>query len=177
MTVRLLLVAWLVLVWVALWDALSVANLLSGALVAGLLLAVFPVEPRRTAKRVRPLALLRLAAYFAYKLVEANLVVAWEVVTPGSRINQGIVEVPVRGADDVLLTMLGNAISLTPGTLTLEVRRDPPTLWVHVLHVRSVEATRAEVLTLERLLLEAFAPQLAARLASAQERDATGGAG
>ena len=81
------------------------------------------------------------------------------LVTPRSRINQGIVAVPITGVSDVVITGVANAISLTPGTLTLEVRRDPPTLYVHVLHLRSVEDTRREILYLELLLLRALAPE------------------
>jgi multicomponent Na+:H+ antiporter subunit E len=63
--------------------------------------------------------------------------------------------VPVRGASDRLLTLLANAISLTPGTLTLEVNRQQSTLYVHVLDVGSgagaVERVRADILRVERL--------------------------
>jgi multicomponent Na+:H+ antiporter subunit E len=162
------LASWLVIVWVALWGDFSFGNFAGGIIVAGVLILAFPGLPLRPAGTVRPVALVRFAAYFLYKLVEANLIVAWEVITPRNRLNQGIVAVPVRGADDVLLTTLGNTISLTPGTLTLEVRRDPPTLYVHVMHIRTVEHTRRDVLKLEELMLDAFAPELADRLRAAE---------
>lgn len=156
MTGRLLFGAWLVVVWTALWGDVSVANLASGVLVAAVLLVAFPLGTSPRGRRVRPLALVRLAAYFAYKLVESNLVVAWEVITPASRINNAIVAVPLRTDDDVLQTLLANMISLTPGTLTIEVRREPATLYVHVLHLHSIAATREEVQRLEDLTLAAF---------------------
>jgi multicomponent Na+:H+ antiporter subunit E len=162
------LAAWLVAVWVALWGEFSFGNFVGGILVAAALLVAFPSVPLQPVGTVRPLKLGKFIAYFVYKLVEANLVVAWEVITPRNRLNQGIVAVPVRGADDLLLSTLGNTISLTPGTLTLEVRRDPPTLYVHVMHIRSVENTRREVLKLEELMLDAFAPELADRLRAAE---------
>lgn len=161
MTGRVVLLVWLTLVWVALWGDLTAANVASGLVAGGLLIAAFPDLLPTSFATVRPARLLVALGYFLYKLVEANLVVAWEVITPVNRLNQGIVAVPVKGADDLLLTVLANAISLTPGTLTLEVRRNPPTLYVHVMHIRSVEATRRDVLHLERLLLLAFAPPLA----------------
>lgn len=157
---RLPFLAWLVLVWIALWGDLSVANVLSGVAVASLLLMAFPHAGPGPAGTLRPLRALVFLAYFTYRLVEANLVVAWEVITPNNEsINEGIVAVPVTGASDAVITILANAISLTPGTLTLEVSRDPAVLYVHVLHLRDIEAVRRDVHTLETLALRAFADE------------------
>jgi multicomponent Na+:H+ antiporter subunit E len=153
---RLPYLVYLVAIWVLLWGELSWANVLSGLVVAGGLLLAFPQAGPTGLGTVRPLQAARFAVYFLYKLVESSIVVAWEVVSPRSRINEGIVAVPVTGVSDAVLTLVGNAISLTPGTITLEVRREPATLYIHVLHLKSIAETRAEVLELERLALEAF---------------------
>jgi multicomponent Na+:H+ antiporter subunit E len=150
-------VLWLTAVWVALWGDLTPGNLVGGAVVSTVLVRAFPSAGPGPVGVVRPLAALRFFAYFLYKLVEANFVVAWEVLTPSNEsINEGIVAVPITGASDSVVTLLANAISLTPGTLTIEVRREPPTLYVHVLHLRTVEQTRRQVQELERLALAAF---------------------
>jgi multicomponent Na+:H+ antiporter subunit E len=61
---------------------------------------------------------------------------------------------------DGLATVVGNAITLTPGTLTVDVRRDdpdrPPVLYVHVLHFSDVDSLRRDVVRLERLAVRAF---------------------
>jgi multicomponent Na+:H+ antiporter subunit E len=101
-------------------------------------------------------ATVRFLAYFLAKLVEASVVVAVEVATPRNRIRTGIVAVPLRGASDALVTLVADAVTLTPGTLTLEVGRQPPTLYVHVLHLRDVEAVRREIRHLEVLAVRAF---------------------
>lgn len=157
MIARLPMALWLVFVWVALWGDLSVANVVAGAMVAVVLLALFPDAGPRRGFTIRPLPTLAFLGYFTVKLIEANAVVAWEVLTPSNAgVREGIVAVPVTGASDAVVTMLANAISLTPGTLTLDVHRDPTVLFVHVLHLKSVEATRAEVHRLETLVLRAF---------------------
>lgn len=160
MSTRLRKLPWLVylvIVWVALWGQLTFANVASGLLVGGGLMLLFPDAGPLPVGRVRPWRALRFGLYFAYKLFEANVVVAWEVITPSNAsVNEGIVEVPVTGASDAVVSLVANATSLTPGTITLEVRRDPATLYVHVLHLRSIEHTRRAVLNLERLALEAF---------------------
>jgi multicomponent Na+:H+ antiporter subunit E len=156
---------WLVALWVALWGRVTPANVLSGVAVALGVQAVFRRAAPGPAGRFNPLHFVRFLLYFAYKVLEANLVVAWEVITPRSRINQGIVAVPISGASDAVITSVANVVSLTPGTLTLEVRREPPTLYIHVLHLRSVEDTRRDVLYLELLLMRALAPHREAEIA------------
>lgn len=156
MTVRLAAGGWLVVAWVALWGDVTTANLASGVVVALAVLTAFPLRPRTGPGRFRPLHVLRLLAYFLAKLVEANAVVAWEVVTPRNKINEGIVAVPVTGASDVLVSVVANAISLTPGTLTIEIRTDPHVLFVHVLHLHDIDAVRRDVTRLERYVLRAF---------------------
>lgn len=169
MIARLPLALWLVIVWVALWGELTVANVVGGIVVAALALSLFPSAGPRAGITIRPLHALRFMAYFLYKLIEANAVVAWEVLTPNNEsVREAVVAVRVAGASDAVVTILANAISLTPGTLTLDVRRDPPpleqakpvaddgVLFVHVLHLRSIEATRADVHRLETLVLRAF---------------------
>lgn len=152
---RLVLVVWLVVVWVALWGSVTPANVLTGLAVAIVLTYVFP--PRGgSQQRVRPLALARLAAHFTWKLAQANVEVAWEVITPKSNVNEGIIAVPIDDAPDGVVALVANAVSLTPGTLTLEVHEDPTVLYVHVLHLRSVDDARAEVQTFYRLARAAF---------------------
>ena len=170
---RLLTIAWLTVAWVALWEDLSAANLLAGLAVATGLVTLFPLSPPGVAGTLRPAAAVRFALYFAWKLVEASLVLAWEVVTPRNRINQGIVAVPIQGVSDTLTTLVANAISLTPGTLTIEIRRRPTVLYVHVLHLQDIEAVRREVQYLEVLVIRAFGSARAVGLAEAQLDDVT----
>jgi multicomponent Na+:H+ antiporter subunit E len=153
----LVLVTWLTVMWVALWGNLSWANVLGGLAAALVLLGVYRVAASPApAYPFRPIAALRFIGYFLLKLVEANLVLAWEVITPRNRINEGIVAVPIHGCSDGLITLVANAITLTPGTVTLEVHRDPAVLYVHVLHLRDIEEVRREVRHLEDLAIRAF---------------------
>lgn len=109
------------------------------------------------------------------ELLEASVIFAWEVVTPRNRINQGIVAIALRGVSDVMTTLVANAISLTPGTLTLEVHRDPTVLYVHVLHVHDIERMRREVLHLAALAVRAFGQIAAvdALVGAAEQADPT----
>lgn len=158
MTRRISYGAILVMVWIALWQDFTWANALSGTIVAITLMLVFQPQQERAAWPLRPLWSARFLGYFFWKLVEASAVVAWEVVTPRNRITEGIIAVRIRGVSDGLTTVVANAISLTPGTLTIEASRDPAVLYVHVLHLENRERLTKEILRLEAHAIRAFGP-------------------
>jgi multicomponent Na+:H+ antiporter subunit E len=63
-------------------------------------------------------------------------------------------------ASDGIVTVVANAVTLTPGTLTVDVHEPgddtPPTIYVHVLQFDDVESVRRDVLRLEQLAVRAF---------------------
>ncbi len=154
---RVVRVVVLTVIWLALWSDVSTANVLSGLLLASGIVVIF--GPRRSGTVVvRPLHTARFALHFVVKLVQASLVVARAVISPQHGVHTGIVAVPLRGCSDAVATLIADAISLTPGTLTIEVSREPLTLFVHALDVRNVEQVQADVRRLEVLALKAFGP-------------------
>jgi multicomponent Na+:H+ antiporter subunit E len=158
--IRLVRVLVLLAIWLALWSDVSTANVVSGLLVAALVVLLFDTWRPGTVV-IRPLRAAWFAGYFVSKLVQASLVVAHTVITPGHRIHTGIVAVPLGGSSDAIATLVAHAISLTPGTLTLEVRRNPLTLFVHALDMRDVEHVHADIRRLEVLAIRAFGPKAA----------------
>ncbi len=156
------LVIWLTLVWALLWGDFGLANLLAGLGIA--LFVVFIARPTGLSgvqlTSFHPLSALVFVGYFLAALVKSSLEVAWEVITPRPRRYRAIISVPMHVDTDGLVTLVGNAITLTPGTLTVDVRRpsddEPPVLYVHALHFTDVDALRRQVLRLERLAVRAF---------------------
>ena len=150
-------IAWLTAAWVALQRDLTVGNVAAGVALGAILLAVFPFAPAAERLRVDPVALVQFAAVFAWSVVKANARVAWEVITPWNRIHEGVVAVRVRSDHPIVMTMVSHAIILAPGTMVIDIDRDPePVLFIHALHLRSPEQVRGEVLRLERLALAAL---------------------
>lgn len=148
---------WLTAVWVALWGEISAANLISGALVATVTLVVFPLERDRLRGTLRPLAAVRYIVFFIAKLLSANIQVAWEVVTPRNRDNEGIIAIPVApSCSQTVLMLVVNSIGLTPGTMVIDLTESPRFLYVHVLHLDDVEAERANLMRFQELALKAF---------------------
>jgi multicomponent Na+:H+ antiporter subunit E len=128
---------------------------LAGLAVGTVVALVFPTWRKGTVA-VRPVHAVRFAGYFLYQLVASSVTVARTVVSPSHRVHTGIIAVPLSGCSDALATLIADAISLTPGTLTLEVRRDPLMLYVHALDLRDVERVQADVRRLEVLAVRAF---------------------
>lgn len=163
---------WLVALWTFLWGSVTPANVLGGIVLAAVLLSALPRSPQIDDHAVvRPLALARLVAWFAWKLLEATFKVAAEVLRPAhrSQIRTAVVRVDLPGASDGVVTTVANAITLTPGTLTLEIRPEVPSLYVHVMHLDTEEAVRADVYELERRVVAAVG-SAAARTALAEGR-------
>lgn len=154
---KLIAVAWLTVVWVVLFESYDLAAFLGGIVTASLIVLGLPSEGHRGFDAIRPYQVLRFVVYFIGQVFKANAIVAWEVITPGDRVNEGIVEVPVTGASDAVVATLANVISLTPGTLIVEVVREPqPILYVHVLHLRDIDAVRLDIFQLERYVVRAI---------------------
>jgi multicomponent Na+:H+ antiporter subunit E len=97
----------------------------------------------------------RFALYFVGELVLSNLRVARDVLTPRTYRRPGVVAVPLDQASDVEVTLLANLVTLTPGTLSLDVAPDRTTLYVHAMFVDDVESLRRQVKDgFERRVLE-----------------------
>lgn len=156
----LLLVLWLTAVWVGLWGSVTAANVLGGLAVAAALVLLLPLPAAPGRAVVRPGALLRFVLRFFRDLVVSSVQVALLAVRPRLRLRQAVVAVPVPGASDTLLTLLADAISLTPGTLTVDVDRARATLYVHALDVGdrpdAVQRLRAGLLDQARAAVQAI---------------------
>lgn len=148
----------LTLVWILLWGRFSWANLFGGLAVAAVVLLAFPLPPVVFGGRLRPVALARFLAWFAYDLVVASVQVAALACRPGGPPHSAIIGVRLRVNTDLNLTLTGEAISLVPGSLVVEVDRSAGVLYVHVLDIHDrteAERFRRDALALERRIVEA----------------------
>jgi multicomponent Na+:H+ antiporter subunit E len=156
---RLVLGAVLVVAWVALWGTLSLANVVSGLLVATVIVLVFPLDDDDGAT-IRWGPALRYSARFVVDLVQSSLAVARLVLAPRHKITQGIVAAPIRPCSPGIVTLVANSITLTPGTLTVEVQDEPPVLYVHCLGLDDPDQVRRDVIVLQRNAILAFGSEI-----------------
>jgi multicomponent Na+:H+ antiporter subunit E len=156
---RLLAGAVLVTVWMLLWGVFSWASLISGLLVAAVVITVFPLPPVTLAGRPHPLALLRLAWRFLTDLVAASFQLAVLAFRFGHQPRSAIIRVPLRVPSDLVLTLTGEAVSLVPGSLIVDTDRASTTLYIHVIGVAdraAVERFRHEVYETEARIVRAI---------------------
>ncbi|MCP5468675.1 MAG: Na+/H+ antiporter subunit E [Deltaproteobacteria bacterium] len=103
----------------------------------------------------RTFALLRFIVFYLKELVLANLTVAYDAITPRHHMHPGVVAVPLDIQSDLEMILLTNLISMTPGTLCLDVSSDRKTLFVHVMYLDDKEKFIQSVKNrLERYILE-----------------------
>lgn len=142
-------------IWLGLWSDISFANALSGLVVGAAIVLAFGTRQQGNLA-IRPVRVACFAGYFLFKLVQSSITVARAVLAPCRAVHTGIVNVPLLGCSDRVATLIADAISLTPGTLTLEIQHEPLVLFVHALDVRDVEQVRSDVRRLEVLAVRAF---------------------
>ena len=93
--------------------------------------------------------------FFIKALFVSNLRVLWDVVTPQHISRPGIIGVPLDASTDFEIMLVANLISLTPGTLSVDLSEDRKTLYVHVMFLDDIDGAREELkYGLERRVLE-----------------------
>jgi len=151
--------ALLVTVWMLLWGVFSWANLISGLLVAAVVLTVFPLPPVTFAGRPRAVGLLRLGWRFLTDLVAASAELAVLAFRFGHQPRSAIIRVPLRVPSDLVLTLTGEAVSLVPGSLIVDTDQASTTLYIHVIGVpdrAAVERFRRQVYETEARIVRAI---------------------
>lgn len=100
---------------------------------------------------------LKIAALMVFELVVSSLAVAWDVITPRHRSRPGILALPLDVRTDLEITVFANLLSLTPGTLGMDVSADRRFLYLHAMFIDDPAAVRTRLKhTFERRVLEAL---------------------
>jgi len=148
----------LVVLWVMLWGQLTVANVLSGLVVAIAVKMVFPLPPIVFEGKLRPWPIIRLIGFFLRGMILASIEVTVETLRPREPRN-ALIEVPLRSDSDLSLTLTAEIVCLIPGSVVVEARRSTHTIYVHSLNVRdhdAVEDARASVFDIDRRVVDAI---------------------
>jgi len=132
----------LAIAWMAITGSFTLPNLLLGAVIG--LVAMLLLRDRIGGARLsRKLwRILRLAGLFVVELFASAFAVARLVVTPNLRrhLRPAIIAFPLTAKSDAEITLLANLITLTPGTLSVDVSQDRQVLYIHVLQLKDREA-------------------------------------
>lgn len=103
----------------------------------------------------RPHRVLLFILFFFWELLLANLRVAYDVLTPRHRMRPGVIAIPLDAQSRGEITLLANFITLTPGTLSLDVSDDRQALYIHAMYIDDADEFRRRIkANLERRMLE-----------------------
>jgi multicomponent Na+:H+ antiporter subunit E len=147
----------LALAWVALTGQLTPINFGFGFALGYLLLWLGRRVTGESIYFRKVWQVTRFAAFFIWQLVLANLRVTYEILTPAHTMRPAVVSIPLDVTRPAAVTLLANLITLTPGTLSLDVASNGKTLYVHAMHVQDADTFRQEIKTgFERYVKEIF---------------------
>jgi multicomponent Na+:H+ antiporter subunit E len=146
----------LTFVWSGLLGGISLENLVSGFVVSyGILYVVTRGMRGHDRFFGRLPKLVGFVVYYLWELVKSNAIIAYDVLTPTHHMKPGVIGIPIEAKTDLEITVLANLITMTPGTLSLDVSPDRQTLYVHAMYIHDAEALRRDIKdNLERRVLD-----------------------
>ncbi|MHC4113806.1 MAG: Na+/H+ antiporter subunit E [Planctomycetota bacterium] len=134
-------IVWLLLTW-TLNVQVVIVGVIASALIAVLFHEILPKEHRVFISPVRLFWFLVYVPVFFYYMVKANLDVVYRALHPKMPINPGIVKIETSLKTDSGITALANSITLTPGTLTVDLT-DDGFLYIHWINVKATDTEQA----------------------------------
>lgn len=158
---RLLVAAWLLVVWVVLWRQFDAATVLFGALAAWGVVMVFPPATGEARFVVRPLWVLALTAYVLGDVAVSAVRVGRDALVLGREVTAAIVEVELLSDVEHVVAVSSSLLTLSPGTFVVEIDRDRMSCHVYALGTRDdedIEKLQRLAHRLQRLVLRAFGP-------------------
>nr|WP_255617040.1 Na+/H+ antiporter subunit E [Aurantimonas sp. VKM B-3413] len=147
----------LALVWVTVTGSFSLVNLIFGFVLGGFALYLIREQVGTVGYISRGYRIAVLALFFFKELILSAWRVLVLVLSPRPDLKPGIFAYRLKVDRDFEITLLANMITLTPGTLSVDVSEDRSTLYVHAIDCSDPEAARADIAGgFERKILEAF---------------------
>ena len=145
------------LAWVLLSGDFSGLNLLVGMIFGYITLIL--IEPQLDSLKGYPARVPRFLGFIVFflkELIQANLRVAFDIVTPPWHMKPGVIAMPLSARTEMEITMVANLISLTPGTLSLDVSDDRKVLYSPAMLLDDEEELRRNLKEMEHRALELF---------------------
>jgi multicomponent Na+:H+ antiporter subunit E len=138
--------AFMALLWAALTGSFDLSNVAAGfALAYAILYFAQPVRGQSVYFR-KTKQTVAFLGYVIFQIVKSNFKVAHDILTPTHYMRPGIIAVPLDARTDLEITLFANFLSLTPGTLSMDVSEDRSVLYVHAMYLdEDPDHTRSEI--------------------------------
>jgi multicomponent K+:H+ antiporter subunit E len=135
----------LLVVWLLMNNSMSPGQILLG-LIFALLIPLGTSSMRKKQPTLKkPLSAAKYLLMLMGDIIVSNVEVAIQVLGPVRKITPGFIAVPLDITQDLPITLLASSISLTPGTVSIEVSEDKRWLYVHVLNLVDEADTIANI--------------------------------
>ncbi len=152
---RLLINIMFAFAWMLLQGDLHLSKFLEGYAVAFLFLWITRRSVEKTPYFSKIFRVIGFTFYFIKEIIVSNLIVAYDIITPGYYMKPAILAIPLECKTDLEITLFANLITLTPGTWSIDVSTDKKVLYIHAMYVDDVDNFIAGLKSsLERKLLE-----------------------
>jgi multicomponent Na+:H+ antiporter subunit E len=134
-------------VWMALTGHFTLVNYLIGFLITSLTLWIVhkPGEVNLLIYLARLGRWLRFGLFLLRELTVSSLRVVYDILTRGHGMRPAIIAIPLDLKSDLEITLLAHLISLTPGSLSLDVSPERDVLFIHAMYVDDVEEFRRRI--------------------------------
>ncbi|MCF7863396.1 MAG: Na+/H+ antiporter subunit E [Kiritimatiellales bacterium] len=144
------------MLWALLTGKVTIGSLSIGFLLGYVALTLlYPATGKKLSYFQKSMQFVGFSLFFAKELIVSSAKVALDVVKPLPLMRPGVIGIPLDAETDLEITLLANLISLTPGTLSLDVSPDRKTLYIHAMYVVDPDDLRREIKDgMERRLLE-----------------------
>ncbi|HUV40998.1 MAG TPA: Na+/H+ antiporter subunit E [Sedimentisphaerales bacterium] len=146
-------IVWIILTWPfsegSIDLQMTVAGLIASIIVAVLFHEILPKEHHIFVSPIRVFWFLVYLPVFFFYVLKANLDVVYRALHPKMPINPGIVKIKTNLKTESAITALANSITLTPGTLTVDLT-DDGFLYIHWINVKSVDTEEATKLIAQK---------------------------
>jgi len=137
---------WLIAIaWCFLQGEVTLGNLILGGLLGIGVLSISLSFNKMNGSLYQLKAVVRLIFFIIRELIVSSLRIAWDILTPTVYARPRIVRIPIGDLNDVAITLLANAVSLTPGSLALEVKDDHQFLYVHLMYAEDRDSAVREI--------------------------------
>lgn len=132
---RFLLNVILTLIWITLTGTFTYINLFIGFIISFFILWIISRNSEDNRYFTIAFKIVAFFFFFLYEMLKANMEVTYELMTFHLHMKPGIVKIELEARTDLEITLLSNLISLTPGTLVVDVSDDRKVMYVHGMYL------------------------------------------
>lgn len=128
---RLWLILFLLIIWCSFSHNIQLPNVLLGLAISFLI--PYLAIPRSLNFNVNVVQLLMLALFMIWELILSSFEVTWDIITPKNKSQPKIIHLPLQCQHPVQISLLANLVSLTPGTLVVDIAEGNGMLVIHIM--------------------------------------------